>query len=161
MCECICCIVSCTALNKYSPNASRIARPAPTIGWIPVREKRRMGLGLVLGVVVRVAEHSSSWLPLGGYCQRLSLLPSFRLLRGVVECDPMGLNSTLDPVDWLVGLECVWGLAGFGLVGAVSSIPSSTSTKTEQVYGTDGTGLPWHCFKWGCWHVGEASYPIM
>lgn len=129
MYECVCCIVSYTALNKYSPNASRIARPAPTIGWIPVREKRRMRLGLVLGVAVRVAEPCSSWLLLRGYCQRLSLLPSFRLLRGVVERDPVGLNSTLDPLDWLVGLECGWGLAGFDLVGAVSSIPTSTSTQ--------------------------------
>lgn len=28
-----------------------------------------------------------------------------------------------------MGLECGWGLAGFDLVGAVSSIPSSTSTQ--------------------------------
>lgn len=160
-CECVCCIVSCTSLNKYSPNASRIARPAPTIGWIPVREKRRMGLGLVLGVVVRVPEPSSSWLPVRGYCQRLSLLPPFRLLRGVVERDPMGLNSTLDPEDWLVGLECGCGLAGFDLMGAVSSIPSSASTQDSTSIWYDVTGLVQCCFRWGCCHVGKASYPIL
>jgi hypothetical protein len=113
-----------------------------------------------LGVVVRVAEPSTSWLPLRGYCQRLSLLPSFRLLRGVVERDPIGLNSTLDPEDWLVGLECGWGLACFDLVGTVSSMPSSTSTQDSTSIWYDVTGLLQCCFKWGCWHVGKALYPI-
>jgi hypothetical protein len=122
LCECMCCITSCTGPYKDSPNASRIARPAPSMGWMPVLENRRMVLlGLVLGVVVRVADPGSSWLALAGRCRRISLLPSsFRILCGVVEHDGIGCNSRHEPVGWLAGLDCVWGLVGFDLVETVT-----------------------------------------
>jgi hypothetical protein len=60
-----------------------------------------------------------------------------------------------------MGLECGWGLAGFDLVGAVSSIPSSASTQDRTSVWYDVTGLLQRCFKWGCLHVGKTSYSIM
>jgi hypothetical protein len=49
----------------------------------------------------------------------------------------VGLNSKLDPVELLVGLECGWGLADFDLTGAVSrDIIIGVHTNRTTV---------WHC----------------